>query len=228
MKNKIPSFAVTGKKDSGKTTVVERLIKELVEKGYKVASVKHTRGDHSMDRSDTDTWRHGRSGAGLVVFSSPIETTLKINKRHDASSILELVNRLGEYDVVIIEGMKDEDLPSLDTSKIEESDSDEILEKVQDDIELSILLNKLPNKNCGRCGYETCDEFARDVIKGLKKVEECVERADDSLIIEIDGKKIELSRFPSRILKGGISGMLNSLKDVDDPKDVHILMKLED
>jgi len=37
----IPIISVVGKSDSGKTTLIERIIPELTKRGYRVATVKH-------------------------------------------------------------------------------------------------------------------------------------------------------------------------------------------
>ncbi len=72
MKTKIISIA--GKSNSGKTTLLERLIFELNSRGYKIGSVKHTHDGFDFDKPGKDSWRHKRAGARatLVVTDTKI------------------------------------------------------------------------------------------------------------------------------------------------------------
>lgn len=72
-----PRFVtVVGLKRSGKTTVVEALIRELCSRGYSVGSVKSMRRHSAatLDARGTDTRRHARAGAGVVVALLERET----------------------------------------------------------------------------------------------------------------------------------------------------------
>ena len=58
-----PAIGVAGWKNSGKTTLVTRLIAELTRRGFKVATVKHAHHDFQIDDAETDSARHRRAGA---------------------------------------------------------------------------------------------------------------------------------------------------------------------
>lgn len=63
-------FAISGYKNSGKTTLITRLIPELTGRGYKVAVIKHDGHDFKSDVPGTDSYRHQKAGAyGTAVFS---------------------------------------------------------------------------------------------------------------------------------------------------------------
>lgn len=59
--------SIVGNKNSGKTSLTTKLIRELTKRGYNVASVKHSHHNIEMDKPNTDTWRHKQAGANLVV-----------------------------------------------------------------------------------------------------------------------------------------------------------------
>ena len=64
-------FGVAGDKNTGKTTLMEELIRRLTNRGWKVAAIKHDGHDFEADREGTDSWRHYHAGAyGTVVFSN--------------------------------------------------------------------------------------------------------------------------------------------------------------
>ena len=59
-----PVLGVTGWKNSGKTTLVERLVAELVRRGRRISTVKHAHHDFDIDVTGTDSFRHRQAGAG--------------------------------------------------------------------------------------------------------------------------------------------------------------------
>ena len=68
-----PIISVVGKSRSGKTGLVESLIRGLKKKGYKVGTVKHHfHGDFDIDHEGKDSWRHSNAGADTVVIASSV------------------------------------------------------------------------------------------------------------------------------------------------------------
>ena len=63
-------FGITGWKNSGKTTLTERLVAELSRRGWKVSTVKHAHHDFDIDKEGTDSFRHRRAGASEVAIVS--------------------------------------------------------------------------------------------------------------------------------------------------------------
>ena len=72
----IPIVSVVGKSDSGKTTLIEKLVPELTRRGYRVATVKHDMHGFEVDREGKDSWRHKQAGAHTVVIASPQKIAL--------------------------------------------------------------------------------------------------------------------------------------------------------
>ena len=63
-------FAISGVKNSGKTTLITKLLPVLTDRGLKVATIKHDGHDFQTDVPGTDTFAHFQAGAyGTVVFS---------------------------------------------------------------------------------------------------------------------------------------------------------------
>ena len=65
-----PIVSFVGRSNSGKTTLIERVIPELVRAGYKVATVKHAGHGFDLDTEGKDSWRHKRAGASSVIVLS--------------------------------------------------------------------------------------------------------------------------------------------------------------
>lgn len=101
-----PIIAVIGYKNAGKTTVVEKLIEALTSRGYKVATVKHIheRG-FSVDKEGTDTWRHAKAGAKIVVSAADSETAV-IVKEKMFPPLEDLTRFLTGFDALVLEGFR--------------------------------------------------------------------------------------------------------------------------
>ena len=66
-----PLIAVTGFQNSGKTTAIESIVRELCRRGYRVGTFKHCHHGYDLDRPGKDSWRHRRAGAIRTVLTSP-------------------------------------------------------------------------------------------------------------------------------------------------------------
>jgi molybdopterin-guanine dinucleotide biosynthesis protein MobB len=110
----IPVISVVGHTNSGKTTLLERLIPELISRGYRVGAVKHHfHGDFEMDREGKDSWRLARAGAVAVAMSSPVRLAV-IRKVRERVSVEEITRLLGEVDLVLTEGFKQAGWPKIE------------------------------------------------------------------------------------------------------------------
>lgn len=113
MKNKTPKvFAVSGVKNSGKTTLIEKLVSRLNALDYKVGVIKHDGHEFVADHEGTDTDRHKKAGAKSVMIYSDTKMML-IQDCHKAR-IEELIQYQKDMDIVIVEGMKYSNLPKIE------------------------------------------------------------------------------------------------------------------
>jgi len=105
---------IVGKKKTGKTTLVERLIPALKDKGYRVGSMKYTTEDHEFDTPGKDSYRHTRAGAESTLILSPSKIALfsQSLRSKNLDQILDFV--FSDYDVVIGEGFKDSPFPKIE------------------------------------------------------------------------------------------------------------------
>ena len=99
-------FAISGLSGTGKTTLLERLVRELVRKGYSVATLKSTQEDVS-EPEGTDTWKHQRAGAKTTVLLGPQSTTIKHGRRITLRDIFAD----SDFDFLLVEGMKRSKIP---------------------------------------------------------------------------------------------------------------------
>ena len=98
--------AIVGKSNSGKTTLVEKVVPELIKLGLRVGTVKHDAHSFEIDHPGKDSWRHGQAGAEAYVIASP-ERLAFIAKLDQELELVEIVNRFyGGFDIVVAEGYK--------------------------------------------------------------------------------------------------------------------------
>ncbi len=235
MRGKIPKFGIVGESESGKTEIICSLIDRLKERNYSVATVKHTRGDFTLDSEGKDTWRHSQAGSELVVFSTPDESDFLLKESVELDDLVSRMDSFGDYDLLLIEGMKEESLPKIGVDGKDRSGTfiryDDDLEEIVDSIEEWIeIYEQLPAFDCGDCGFETCEEMTRAIYEGKRKVEDC-SRSDhnEEVVLKVDGEMISLGNFPAEMIKTTVRGMLSSLKGVDeDDEDIEIKIDKED
>lgn len=100
-------IGVAGFKNSGKTTLVEKLVRHLSGIGYRVSTVKHAHHSFDIDHEGRDSFRHRRAGATEVAVISRDRTAVIHELRGDEPPSLEQVlMRLQPCDLVIVEGYK--------------------------------------------------------------------------------------------------------------------------
>ena len=100
-------YGVVGWKNSGKTTLVERLIHEITGRGYSLSTVKHAHHGFDVDQPGRDSWRHREAGAREVLVSSRRRWALMAELREAEELPLEaILGRLSPVDLVLVEGYK--------------------------------------------------------------------------------------------------------------------------
>lgn len=105
-------FVISGVKNSGKTTMVERLIPLLSGRGLKVATVKHDGHDYEADVPGTDSYRHFAAGAvGTAIFSP---TKFSLVKRTPGMTEEDMIRFFPEADLVLLEGFKWTGYPKIE------------------------------------------------------------------------------------------------------------------
>uniref|UniRef100_A0A7C3VCJ0 Molybdopterin-guanine dinucleotide biosynthesis protein B n=1 Tax=Archaeoglobus fulgidus TaxID=2234 RepID=A0A7C3VCJ0_ARCFL len=99
-------ISIVGTSDSGKTTLITRIIPILMEKGLRVAVVKrHAHGDFEIDKEGKDSWKIFKSGADVVI-ASPVKLAFIRRVSDEEGNNLDWICRryLSDYDLIITEG----------------------------------------------------------------------------------------------------------------------------
>lgn len=114
-----PIVSIIGKSNSGKTTLIEKLLHLLRDRGYRVATIKHHfHQDKSLDEPGKDSYRHAQAGAERVVLVAPLTTATFDYPPHPPAP-QEIAARLTGFDLVLAEGFKQAQLPHIEVLRHE-------------------------------------------------------------------------------------------------------------
>ncbi len=106
----IPIIAISGYKNTGKTTLMCKLIKHFTDKGIKVGTIKHD-GHNFNVNNDTDSNKHFLAGATSLVYDND---KIQLHKRFQDDNIYSLSYLLGDVDIILIEGLKNSSFPKIE------------------------------------------------------------------------------------------------------------------
>jgi molybdopterin-guanine dinucleotide biosynthesis protein MobB len=114
-----PIISIVGKSNSGKTTLVEKLIPELIKRGYRVATIKHNKHGFDIDHEGKDSWRHKQAGAYTTVIACPTRIALieDIDRDHSLDEIRD--KYIKEADIILAEGYKGNPFPKIEVFRSE-------------------------------------------------------------------------------------------------------------
>ena len=225
-------IGIAGYKKSGKTTLTLKLSNELIKRGYKVAVVKHINEDLDLANSDTSKYKECLTQVAAIT---PKESVIFLKNKKNLEEIIKYF----EADIILIEGFKKEKTFPKIVCLREESEKAELFDGLQlctagfvskgvdpklcdfnilnnEDIKkiAKIAINKsfkLPNLNCGECGYQDCYGLAQEIVKGNKTLDDC-SSLEPSTLVKVNGEIISMNPFISKIVKNTIIGLLSSLK----------------
>jgi molybdopterin-guanine dinucleotide biosynthesis protein B len=227
-------IGIIGYKKSGKTTLTLKLSDELTKRGYKVAVVKHINEDLDLANSDTSKYKEGLTQVAAIT---PKESVIFLKNKKNLEEIIKYF----EADIVLVEGFKKEKTFPKIVCLREESEKAELFDGLQlctagfvsKEVDLKLydfnILNdedikriaeiainksfKLPNLNCGGCGYKDCYGLAQEIVKGNKIPGDCTS-LEPSTLVKVNGKVIPMNPFISKIVKNTIVGLLSPLKSI--------------
>ena len=107
-----PIICVAGKSESGKTTLIEKLIAELKKLVYRIGSIKHACLSFDIDKKGKYSWRHRKAGSDIVVIASTDK--IAMIKDNDCNSLDCLKKYFNDVDLIIAEGYNKENINKIE------------------------------------------------------------------------------------------------------------------
>lgn len=153
-----PIVSIVGKSDAGKTTLLERLVSELIATGHRVGTIKHDVHGFDIDHEGKDSWRHKHAGARTVAISSPKKVAVIRDVETEETIDGLAAKYFQDVDIILTEGYKKESKPKIEVFRSQVHDKP----LCQNDNHLVALVSDIP-LDLGVPRFELND------IKGLEE-----------------------------------------------------------
>lgn len=210
-------ISIVGRSGTGKTTLLEKLVNELVKRGWRVGTIKHDVHGFTIDHEGKDSWRHKQAGAAITVISSPFGVAVMKDTDYDAE-IDELITKYFEdVDIVLTEGYKRSKKPKIEVFR----------KDAYNDLLCSNEDNLVAIATDTRHELDV-PQFDINDAKGIADLIEekyLSTRNHELIMLEVDGKPIAMKPFLKVMLINAISGMIRSLNGCEEHKK--IVVKIE-
>lgn len=224
----------------GKTSLGTKLVNYLVRRGYDVGVIKHCVHGMELEVKDTLRYLEAgaklvaASSKDLLIIYNPLAVDdvkyvlqyvdkpiviVEGFKSQPVGDAIAIVHSTDEFnnlvnttevsavlsdDVEVINVASSKGIPAFRTNDVEK------LFKWVESRALESIINSLPRRDCGICGYTSCTTFAYAYLK--REVDECPVTSQVKLLV--NNIAIQLNPFTKRMISSIINGLLNSLKDV--------------
>ena len=216
----IPIISIVGKSDSGKTTLIEKLVPELTRRGYRVATVKHDVHGFEVDQEGKDSWRHKKAGAHTVIISSPQKIALIRDVEKD-STLDEIRRRwVQDVDLLLSEGYKKDVQPKIEVFRKEKHKK--LLCAKKDNL-IAIVSNRKFNVGVPCFHLEDMKGLSNFIEKEFLK-----SKKEKEVSLKVDGKPIPMTPFVREFLTKTIKGMLSALRGCEKSKRIEIYIEGEE
>lgn len=209
----IPVVSIVGRSESGKTTLLEKLIPELRKRGYRVGTIKHAQEIDFAKGKDTE--RHLSVGSEITAVAT--SGRIVLIKPSKEPTIDEAVRLLGnDLDIILCEGFKKSDTPKLEVYRKGNGTLLEGLTRVV------AIVTDVPLDTKVR-------QFSPDDIKSIADLleKDYIQPQRHWLDLYINGKPVPLTLFPRQMIANVMMAMALTLKDIESVKTLEIRMKKE-
>ncbi len=113
----VPVISFVGNSGVGKTTFLEKLVRVLKARGYRLAAVKHDVHNFTLDYPGKDSWRLTQAGSDIVILSSPDRLALleEVEEERTLDRLAEMVS--DRVDIVLTEGYRGASALKIEVSR---------------------------------------------------------------------------------------------------------------
>ena len=211
------ALSVVGKSDVGKTTLLEKLLPELKQRGYRVATIKHDVHGFNIDLPGKDSWRHSQAGSDIAVISSAEKVAL-IRKTDHELSLSEIAHLIGPtVDIILTEGFKRGPWPKIEVHR--KAVGEDLLCTAR---ELVCVATDEP-LSINAPQYDIDD--ARGIVDLIEQRYLRPQMGQGDVRLTVNGSMVPIKPFVQDIIANAIIGMVAALRDTDNAREIEILIK---
>jgi molybdopterin-guanine dinucleotide biosynthesis protein B len=208
----IPVVSFIGFSDSGKTTLLEKLIPELKRRGYRVATIKHA---EEIDfEPGKDSGRHLQAGSDLAAVVAPTQVVM-VKPTGKPVAIEEVASLLGnDYDIILAEGYKNANVPKI---ALYRGNGEPLLANISGLV--GVVTDKPLDINLRQFSFADISGIS-DFIEG-----KFIRPETNTIDIYVNGVPIPLTKFPCQIFSQTLISMVSCLKGVGEFEKIEILLR---
>jgi len=204
-----PIISVVGKSDSGKTTLLEALIKVLKQRGYRIAVIKHAVDGFELDTPNKDSWRFSQAGSEVAAISSKDTLAIFRHLENDMEP-QELAQYTGaDCDLVLTEGFKQSPYPKIEVIRSEQGS-----EPASPPEQLLAIVTDVP-QSTGEKVAEIADLIEQKYLVG----------AEDSIDLYVDGTYVPLDKAGRNLLLRTLVAIVSGLKEIHRWRRLSVFMR---
>ena len=209
-----PVVSVVGKSKSGKTTLIEKLVKELKSRGYRVATIKHIPQEVNFDEPGKDSWRHVQAGSEATAISSPGKIVV-VKPVAQEATLDELASVIGEdYDIILTEGFKQGNAPKIEVHQRDTGPTLKDLKKL-----IAVVTDESLETKARQFSPQDIGALADLLERGFIKPQA------ERISLYVNNTPITLTMFPKQIISNVILAMASCLKGVGAIRSLDICLR---
>jgi molybdopterin-guanine dinucleotide biosynthesis adapter protein len=209
-------ISIVGKSSSGKTTLLEKVIAELKQRGYKVAIIKHSHHKDDLDTAAKDTWRFTQAGTELSAINSLDHLAIyrRMDKFFDPQDIANFV--LWDYDILLTEGFKGSNYPKIEVHRADQGQG--LLTDPK--LLLAVVTDEPLEVNVPQLSREDVNGIADIIEKTI-----IAHKGETDLTMIINGKSTPIPPLLKDTLTRTLSAMIPDLQNNGNIKSLHISLR---
>lgn len=209
-----PIISIVGHSGSGKTTIIEKLIRELCFRGYRVAAVKHTYHSITPDQPEKDSWRYLEAGSETAVTCSP-DKLVMTRAATPETTLDDIARLLGEdSDIVLVEGFKQADVPKVEVYRKETGPLLTDLKRL-----FAVVTDEPVDTKARRFSFHDIAGLADLLEEGFIKPQA------ERVALYVNGTPVVLKSFIQDLVANVLAGIATSLKGVGKIESLVVFLR---
>ncbi len=214
------ALAFIGYHNSGKTTLIRKVYRELSRRGYTIAILKSTKHHlRPFEKAGSDTDLYISEGIDRMAVVTPsLITAIRPNSGQGVGALA--ASLFPEVDLVLCEGFKSAD----DIKKVEVARSAISTSLIRDNVKGVIaVVSDFEIRGLRRFGFDETGGLCDFIEEALQLSST---KAEDDIQLIVDGKRIPMKRFVRESMKGTICGYVGSLRFTENARNIEIFIKI--